>query len=305
MRLICPNCGAQYEVPEEVIPETGRDVQCSDCGDTWFQHHPDFQPPQDEEEPDTLEPAKDNAPLPHDEDYGVDARDHDTTSDNDVAGPESDTFPPDPEPEPQAETEASQSPAPDFQRRELDADVAEVLRQEAEREAQARSDEERGGLETQQELGLQEADRGAQQRSEEARARMARLRGTPEPEVSFPPDDDIDPASRRNLLPDIEEISSSLGPESAREDATQSTSSVAPVTRPKKNSFRSGFRLAIVLAVLALLLYVFAPQIANTVPALADPMIAYVEQVNAGRAALGDIMQNLAASLSEDSSSDG
>jgi len=37
MRLICPNCGAQYEVDESVIPETGRDVQCSACGHTWFQ----------------------------------------------------------------------------------------------------------------------------------------------------------------------------------------------------------------------------------------------------------------------------
>ena len=41
MRLTCPNCGAQYEVPAEVIPESGRDVQCSNCGDTWFQTHPD------------------------------------------------------------------------------------------------------------------------------------------------------------------------------------------------------------------------------------------------------------------------
>ncbi|SFK83778.1 zinc-ribbon domain-containing protein [Shimia haliotis] len=41
MRLICPNCGAQYEVPDDVIPAEGRDVQCSNCGDTWFQAHPD------------------------------------------------------------------------------------------------------------------------------------------------------------------------------------------------------------------------------------------------------------------------
>ena len=41
MRLICPNCDAQYEVPSEVIPEDGRDVQCSNCGDTWFQNHSD------------------------------------------------------------------------------------------------------------------------------------------------------------------------------------------------------------------------------------------------------------------------
>ncbi|HHB81612.1 MAG TPA: thioredoxin, partial [Aliiroseovarius sp.] len=37
MRLVCPNCGAQYEVDSRVIPENGRDVQCSNCGHTWFQ----------------------------------------------------------------------------------------------------------------------------------------------------------------------------------------------------------------------------------------------------------------------------
>lgn len=37
MRLTCPNCGAQYQVPDDVIPPEGRDVQCSDCGQTWFE----------------------------------------------------------------------------------------------------------------------------------------------------------------------------------------------------------------------------------------------------------------------------
>jgi predicted Zn finger-like uncharacterized protein len=37
MRLVCPNCAAQYEVDEGAIPEAGRNVQCANCGDTWFQ----------------------------------------------------------------------------------------------------------------------------------------------------------------------------------------------------------------------------------------------------------------------------
>ena len=41
MRLICPSCDAQYDVPAGVIPQGGRDVQCSDCAHTWFQPHPD------------------------------------------------------------------------------------------------------------------------------------------------------------------------------------------------------------------------------------------------------------------------
>ena len=37
MRLICPNCGAQYEVDDSLVPDEGRDVQCSNCGHGWFQ----------------------------------------------------------------------------------------------------------------------------------------------------------------------------------------------------------------------------------------------------------------------------
>ena len=40
MRLTCPNCQAQYEVDDSAIPEAGRDVQCSNCKQTWFQEKP-------------------------------------------------------------------------------------------------------------------------------------------------------------------------------------------------------------------------------------------------------------------------
>ncbi len=37
MRLVCPNCSAQYEIDGSMIPDEGRDVQCSNCGHTWFE----------------------------------------------------------------------------------------------------------------------------------------------------------------------------------------------------------------------------------------------------------------------------
>ncbi|NJS39622.1 MAG: hypothetical protein HC783_12105 [Rhodobacteraceae bacterium] len=40
MRLVCPNCEAKYEVPEDAIPDIGRDVQCANCGHSWFQMRP-------------------------------------------------------------------------------------------------------------------------------------------------------------------------------------------------------------------------------------------------------------------------
>ncbi len=36
MRLICPKCGAEYEPPQNMMPSSGRHVQCSDCHTRWF-----------------------------------------------------------------------------------------------------------------------------------------------------------------------------------------------------------------------------------------------------------------------------
>lgn len=35
MRLICPRCGAQYEIDGSAIPAAGRDVECSACDHVW------------------------------------------------------------------------------------------------------------------------------------------------------------------------------------------------------------------------------------------------------------------------------
>lgn len=36
MRLTCPNCGAEYDVPEGLVPPDGRHVQCTACHTRWF-----------------------------------------------------------------------------------------------------------------------------------------------------------------------------------------------------------------------------------------------------------------------------
>jgi len=74
MRLTCPNCDAQYEVPDDVIPQDGRDVQCSNCGNTWFQPPADqaaAAPVESEDSPPETEWApevSDDEPLNHAED---------------------------------------------------------------------------------------------------------------------------------------------------------------------------------------------------------------------------------------------
>ena len=37
MRLVCPNCKANYEIPRHVVPISGREVKCDSCGHSWFQ----------------------------------------------------------------------------------------------------------------------------------------------------------------------------------------------------------------------------------------------------------------------------
>jgi len=286
MRLICPNCGAQYEIPDEVIPESGRDVQCSNCGDTWFQHHRDHEPDPElaenfsdepdweepvEDEPDSETPEEPPAPEP------VAESAHESVSETEL--------------EPDTSFEPEQVPEPDHSR-ELDTAVTNVLREEAERERQARDAESRGTIETQQELGIDEHAAESDERSQQAKARMARLRGLPEesePEV----DEDIDPGSRRNLLPDIDEINSSLSSGDTDDDTAETNAVESDGAGETKGGFRSGFRLAVILVLLAVLIYVFAPKLAEAVPALADPLAAYVDAVNAGRGALSNWVSSL------------
>jgi predicted Zn finger-like uncharacterized protein len=290
MRLICPNCGAQYEVPEEVIPETGRDVQCSNCGDTWFQNHPDH--PEQEPLP---QPAPD-----------LDQQDEQNVTwdspEQEVEGTALDHTPaPEPEPEPEQESEPDHPPEPEVAskdedrpeddsgtseppRRQLDPAIADVLREEAEHEQEARAAES-GGLETQPDLGLSQDPEDDDRRTREARARMARLRGEPEDQTpaSVPDAEDIDPSSRRNLLPDIDEINSSLdaGPATPKHETPEAETRHEPTyAPPKRSGFRRGFAFAVLLGAILLAVYAFAPEITEAVPALAGPLEFYVETAN-------------------------
>lgn len=259
MRLICPNCGAQYEVPDEVIPAAGRDVQCSNCGDTWFQHHPDHAPASVDDDADTYE-----APATSDETPAAETVEgEDAVEDAEQSGP-----------------------------RRLDPAVADVLREEAEREQQARAADSDSGLETQPDLGLEDND----ERTRQARARMARLRGQPEEDgAEKQPQEEIDPGSRRNLLPDIEEINSSLESNSGRRDPglTSAQANAASTEAETGSGFRQGFLLAIVIALVLLLLYRFAPVIAARIPGTEAAMAGYVDTINAARATLSALVSDM------------
>lgn len=315
MRLICPNCGAQYEVPDDVIPETGRDVQCSNCGDTWFQKHPDHDAelaeelgqPHDEtdwsdadtaatedwhreEPPQTVAATPGSAwPDAGDEDSGDD-------DDNEIEVPNAD------DPSPQFASiedtpgdawdndDADRAPplehGPAPQPRELPRDVREVLREEAEREREARAAASSGGLETQPDLGLDDTPEEVSQQEREARLRMARMRGMSEKEAMTAAglSQLSANASRRDLLPDIDEINSTLRKTPERQPATSTeTEDAAPSPATQPSGFSRGFSYMLLLFALLLAVYVFSGKLAEMVPQLQPLLESYVDWVNLGR----------------------
>lgn len=253
MRMTCPNCDAQYEVDDSVIPKDGRDVQCSSCGQTWFQ--------KSAEQLRAIELGGETQAQVAEE----------------VAE----------QPEPTAAPEPVHEPAPEPEPQKHDEAALDVLRQEAALESEARHNESQGGLETQPDLGLDQADDSEAGHAAAISQRTARLRGI-EPEINKN-------TPRSELLPDIEEINSSLQAESIVE-----TEDAIAEKQRGRSGFRLGFGLIIILATLLFLAYIYAPQIVESVPASKSAMISYVEMVDGVRAWLDQMMETATAKMSGD-----
>ncbi len=269
MRLVCPNCDAEYEVDDGLIPPEGRDVQCSNCTTTWFQAaskaaSKDVPPEEAEHEPQAEE-------LDDDPDLAAIA----------------------------AATAAAAGLTP--RKPAVDQAAMDVIHEEVERETTARKAE-LGGIETQPDLGLDDSD--SEDRASAARDRMARRRGL-DPQAATIEDDDQaltaapkreEAATKKELFPDIEEINSTLSPEAAEAEAEAARIAAegGDVTQVQKRSgFRLGFGLMLLLAVGLLILYVYAPQISQRMPALSGALDSYVASIDSLRVWLDTAAQGL------------
>ncbi len=293
MRLICPNCGATYEVPDDVIPETGRDVQCSSCGHTWFERpgaseaaeHDDAPEPGSTREPDR---ADEQAPTPEPATAADPAREAAAEpargSAPDIAAaptPDSDSV------DVAASEESADEPQEDTPRRQpLSPEAAEILREEVAREQAARRGE---TLESQPDLGLEDRADTALPREQEARRNVARLQG--EPVAPVPPAS----GSRGDLLPDIDEINSSLRPDGAEEAPDSRLTETERAEKVKRRGFRIGFFLVGGIALIGALIYAQSDRIAAAAPSVAPTLDAYVAQVDEARLWLDLRMQALIA----------
>lgn len=273
MRLVCPNCDAEYEVDTSAIPETGRDVQCSNCGHAWFQMSPSveeelaaeealFEPPPPLSAPEF--PAAISVENPAEED-----------EDGPEGGPESPPLPP----------------------RSLDESLMAVLREEAERETTARRAE-APVMETQAELGLSAAIAETvaaaaapepEPEPDPVAARIARMKGeTPAP---------AKPVSRRDMLPEIDEINSTLRPSGERRGGEAGAVSDGLAGRQGGASFRTGFVLMILLALAIVALYVMAPKLAEQIPAAKGGLEAYVAAIDSLRLWLDGLLRSATGAM--------
>lgn len=287
MRLTCPNCDAQYEVDDRAIPDTGRDVQCSNCGHAWFQLPPHVEEPL-EDEAETF----DDAPEP----VAPAAASSPSARRPSVSSPSAPFPPVDPPAAPQAVAAAPEpDPAPPVpqepRRRPLDETVQAVLREEAERERRAR-EAERGAIETQPDLGLQPP-------------RPVPPRSAPLPPVPPAVDEDDDDgaedpqprATRRDLLPDIEQINSTLRATGGPKVALPPEADDEPAPVAPRRGFRRGFTLALLLVILVLAVYTSAPMLAQKVPALSPALHALVWAIDGYRVWVDRLLTAATASM--------
>jgi resuscitation-promoting factor RpfA len=389
MRLVCPNCEAKYEVPEDAIPETGRDVQCANCGHAWFQMRsraatPDPVPvaaapvapvvaavmeptiPEAASEPEAAllaselaevaveaeaetkvaeepasvmaeasagdvieavalgdaglpDPPVDEPTVPEiaaDEvsDPAIDptgvASEETAAVDAEIssaeapaaevpahASPVEETFAGgDAEPEFEqalaAEEEPEPEPATDAKPAAyaVDDSVLAILREEAEREAQARRVDVKP-LEVQPDLGIEAAMLPAKKTVEVISSDTEKDDGTDA--------GDAKPSARRDLLPNVEEINSTLRPSENSADGEAVSEGSAPAVETR-SSFRSGFLLVMTVTILASALYMSADTLSAAIPALAGPLDAFVGFVDGLRLQLDGLMQNATVAINGD-----
>lgn len=183
-----------------------------------------------------------------------------------------------PAPEPEHEATSARDPRPTptpAPARSLDPKVADLLRAEAAFEAEARR-REGAGLEMQPDLGL-----------------LGNApwppRANPDPSSAAPdlPAQASATSSRgAQALPDIDQISSSLEPASQPRGGIDGSFVLPQSAAERQRSFLKGFTLPLALAGLMVGLYLLAPTISSTIPALAGPIQAYAALVDGLRAAI-------------------
>lgn len=262
MRLICPNCEAQYDVSDDAIPPGGRDVQCSNCQQSWFQTEKPVVPGRDTSKlitpklPDAVEVSAD-AVKENAADEGIA---------DDVAA------------------------APETPRRPLDSTVASILREEAARERALPTGQNETPPATQAETRNEAVD------ASETRQRIAQMTveegGTPAGRGAIAAASvGAVTASATNLrsVPDINEINAALRARAEASDTSGLTEGEKEEATQRRG-FRRGFFFILLLFAILILPYVFADQITEALPQTRSIMSSYVTTIDQLRVSLNELV---------------
>ncbi len=285
MRLVCPNCASEYEVDAEMIPPEGRDVQCANCENVWFQ------------EPEPEKPT----PLMLDRAYQAESAPQDAPISADTA-PDMGMVPPAPSTE-------------EEEREQLRSAVREELAIQEKDEAGATTDSvaEADGKTAPDAKGEAAEDKKTDDGKDDDTVLSSLRTQLAEAKKDFNfSDDQVAKSQKRSVV---------AAAASAGIDASSPTRAEEAVTERKKTHERPktlmqaieeesgpiyrprrklrGFLTIVVLALIALGVYSFAPQISEAYPA-ADPYLRqYVGLVDQGRASVEALYDKATMMVSE------
>ena len=259
MRLICPNCNAQYNVADDAIPQGGRDVQCSSCEKTWFQTRKSRILSRE------VSRIVSTPAPPAAKSTSRDASAHDTPqgANSTKDGPE-------------------HEPVTDKPRhRQIDPSVANILRKEAAR-SHGVTDYSAGGTskrrETSPEVVAETRKRIAQFTEVEGSAPASASQGGTSMSGSGAKPD---PRS----VPEINEINAALRGRAEAKDGSGLTE-LDKHNAARRQGFRRGFLIVLILMGAIVLPYVYAEQIVAQMPELSGYMATYVAVIEQLRVSL-------------------
>jgi predicted Zn finger-like uncharacterized protein len=266
MRLICPKCNAQYNVADNAIPQGGRDVQCSSCGNTWVQT----------DKPKVLSREVSrilSTPIPSVV----------KTQSRDVSGydmPQSGRG--------QAEGPMHEPVGDGPRHRQVDPNVANILREEAAR-AHGVSDYSAGTAAPKRENKSEDIA--------ETRKRIAQFTaGSDDVIAGNSGARSATGTTDPRAVPDINEINAALR---ARFDESEQggLTELEKHEAMRRRGFRRGFFVVLILIGLILLPYVFADDITQNMPQLRGYMATYVAIIDQLRLSLNSIVDAVTAGI--------
>ena len=324
MRLICPNCEAQYEVPDDAIPPGGRDVQCSNCQQSWFQTQKPVTPARnalmlEPSDPHAApeEDAADKQPVASEL---YDDLEEDVIADNAVTeampdvteaaevnaeeipssapeqaaleetAPQQEAPPPQQATTPPAQAAASSDTQNEpLKRKPLDDAVANILREEA---ALGGAPAATGPIASPPATETPKA--AAPVTEDKTRQRIALMTKEEGGNASGSQQSDIAAQTDAHMrtIPTINEINATLRARAQASDMSGLTEA-EKYEAVQRSGFRRGFFMILIIFAILILPYIFADQIIENLPQTKDIMTSYVVMVDQIRISLGDLVNSL------------